>query len=66
MTGYIILFAVLGVTSVTAWILKVRLKKKMEKGLGRKVDEGELTSISSWMKVPAKDQPYPREKNKYL
>jgi hypothetical protein len=66
MARYIILLAVIVGTSISAWVLKIRLKKKMERGLGRKVDESEMTSISSWMKVPAKDQPYPREKNKYL
>ena len=66
MTRYIILLAVIAGTSVAAWVLKTKLKKKMERGLGRKVGDNELTSISSWMKVPDKDQPYPREKNKYL
>ena len=66
MTTYLILLAVIVGTSISAWVLKVRLKKKMERGLGRKVDESEMTSISSWMKVTDKDQPYPRERNKYL
>jgi len=66
MTRYLLLLAVVVGTSISAWILKIKLKKKMERGLGRKVNENELMSISSWMKVPDKDQPYPREKNKYF
>lgn len=66
MGRYLILLIVIIGSSISAWVLKMRLKRKMERGLGRKVDDSELTSISAWMKVPDKAQPYPEEKNKYL
>ena len=54
------------VRSVSSWLLKIKLKRKMEKGLGRTVHDGELTSITAWMKVPTKDMPYPRDKNPHI
>lgn len=66
MTRYLTLLIVIIGTSISAWVLKVRLKRKMEQGLGRKVDDSELTSISAWMKVPDKDQPYPEDRTRYL
>jgi hypothetical protein len=40
------------------WIRKRYLKKVMEKGLGRKVEDRELTSISEWIDaIP--DEPSP-------
>ena len=44
------------VTSFAAWILKRQVKKDMERGLGREVNDNELTSISAWMKVPPEKQ----------
>lgn len=47
------LFAVLILwLAVVSWRLKVRLRARMEQGLGRQVEDGELVSISSWMKIP--------------
>jgi hypothetical protein len=51
------------VRGISSWLLKIKLKRKMEKGLGRTVDAGELTSIAAWMKVPTKDLPYPRNEH---
>lgn len=36
---------------VTTWIAKRQIKRQMELKLGRKVDDGELTSITGWMKA---------------
>ena len=52
------------VRSVSSWLLKLKLKRKMEKGLGRTVHDCELTSITAWMKVPAKDMPLPSSADK--
>jgi hypothetical protein len=49
-----------------SWFLKIKLRRNMEEGLGRKVDDGELTSISAWMKLPRKDMPYPRDRNPHI
>ena len=48
---------------VSSWLLKTRLRHSMEKGLRRKVADGELTSITAWMRVPKKDMPYPPNEN---
>ena len=48
---------------VSSWLLKIKLRQKIEKGLGRKVVDGELTSITAWMRVPRKDLPYPQHEN---
>ena len=42
----LIVFAIGG---LGMWLRKRYLKKVMEKGLGRKVEDRELTSISEWM-----------------
>jgi len=49
------------VRSVSSWILKMKLKRKMETGLGRTVHDSELTSIAAWMKVPTRDLPSHRD-----
>lgn len=38
--------------SVTGWRLKRRLRERMQRGLGREVDDSELTSITAWMRIP--------------
>ena len=50
---------------VTSWKLKRRLKKRMERGLGRNVDDSELTSISAWMRIPEQAAQAGREAEKY-
>src|SRR6185503_15551882 len=43
--------------TIVGWLLTRRYRKNMEKRLGRKVrGDHELTSISSWMEVSAKDE----------
>ena len=43
--------------AVVGWLLTRRYRKSMEKRLGRKVrGDHELTSLSSWMEVSAKDE----------
>ena len=64
MGGVLRFAAIVIVTSIAAWVLKVRLKRRMEKGLGRKVDDSELTSISTWMKVPDPHHP-PEERDRH-
>lgn len=50
------MFAVISITlivlvAILGFILTVLSKKRMEKGLGRKVDKLEANSISNWMTV---------------
>jgi hypothetical protein len=48
---FISLVAVI-VTAISAWILKVRMRRRIRRALGIKVEsESELTSITTWMKV---------------
>ena len=47
----IIFFIILVIGGISMWIRKRYLKKVMERGLGRKVEDRELTSISEWMEA---------------
>jgi hypothetical protein len=38
--------------AVSAFLLKKKVKKMMEARLGRRVEDRELVSISSWMNAP--------------
>ena len=59
----LLILIVIVAATISAWLLKTRLRRKMEQGLGRKVADGELTSITTWMKVPSKGMPHPTDKN---
>jgi hypothetical protein len=54
-------FIMLVIGGIGMWIRKRYLKKVMERGLGRKVEDRELTSITEWMEaIPdetSKNQP---------
>jgi len=50
---------------VAGWRLKKRLKGRMEQGLGRQVDDHELTSIATWMKIPDQAGRAAREAKRY-
>jgi hypothetical protein len=39
------------VLTVVAFVQKIGFKKRLSKGLGRKVSDQELLSISAWMKA---------------
>jgi len=38
-------------TTISAWIMGVRMRRRARRALGRDVSAGELTSISLWMNV---------------
>ncbi len=38
--------------TIASWRLKKRVRRRMEAGLGRKIDDAELTSIKRWMEIP--------------
>jgi len=50
-------FIIIAVTGIGMWFRKRYLKKVMEKGLGRKVEDEDLTSISKWMEATPGEQP---------
>ncbi|MEK6337187.1 MAG: hypothetical protein AABM67_19880 [Acidobacteriota bacterium] len=47
---------VLALGALGMWLRKRYLKKVMEKGLGRKVEDYDLTSISEWMEALPDEQ----------
>lgn len=49
---------VLLIGGIGMWLRKRYLKKVMEKGLGRKVEDRELTSISEWMDALPDERPH--------
>jgi hypothetical protein len=50
-TSVIIFFLTVVAGGIGMWLRKRYLKKVMEQGLGRKVEDRELTSISEWMEA---------------
>ena len=58
-TYLISVFMVMVIGAISMWLRKRYLKKVMSKGLGRKVEDRELTSIAEWMEaIP--NEPAPR------
>lgn len=51
-------------TSVSAWIIGMRMRRKIERDLGREATDADLTSIDTWMKVEEVEQRH--EKNRPL
>ena len=51
--------------TITGRRLKRGLKKRMESGLGRAVEDHELTSITAWMRIPDQAARASREAEKY-
>ncbi len=57
MDTYLIGFAIiLALGGISMWLRKRYLKKVMEKGLGRKVEDRDLTSINEWMEALPDEQ----------
>jgi hypothetical protein len=58
-TYLISVFIILVIAGIGTWLRKRYLKRLMSQGLGREVEDRELTSISEWMEaIP--DEPAPR------
>jgi hypothetical protein len=58
-TYLISVFIILVIAGIGTWLRKRYLKRLMSQGLGRKVEDRELTSITEWMEaIP--DEPVPR------
>jgi hypothetical protein len=64
MDTYLInVFIVLVIGGLSMWLRKRYLRKVMEKGLGRKVEDRDLTSISEWMEaIPDEPTQHPPRK----
>lgn len=50
-TYLLTVFIVFIIAGIGTWIRKLYLKKVMSKGLGRKVEDRELTDIAEWMEA---------------
>jgi hypothetical protein len=50
-TYLITVFLILVISGIGMWIRKRYLKKVMEQGLGRKVEDREITDIAAWMEA---------------
>ncbi len=47
----VIYFGVLAFTGLILWLRKLVLKRRLERGLGREVEDRELLSITEWMEA---------------
>jgi hypothetical protein len=47
---YVVL-ALLAAMSLSTWLDSIRLRRRIERDLGRKATEGDLTSINTWMEA---------------
>ena len=50
---YLLYAAVPIIVTVYLFFQKIYYKRKLERGLGREVNDDELTSLTSWMKTSA-------------
>lgn len=50
------IIALVVITSLVLFIQKVAMKRRLERGLGRKVSDEELTSFNAWMKVESAEE----------
>jgi hypothetical protein len=48
--------AVIIYSSVSAWIIGIRMRRKIKRDLGRKATGADLTSIDTWMEVEAAEE----------
>ncbi|MEA2204404.1 MAG: hypothetical protein QOE77_1180 [Blastocatellia bacterium] len=58
MDGAILLFEFLAgiYLTIAGAVQKVGFKKRLSKGLGRKVSDEELLSLSAWMRIPDEEK----------
>lgn len=54
MLVYALIF--MGIVSLALFVHKVIYKRRMERTLGRKVNDRELTSLTSWMEPTAEEK----------
>lgn len=43
-------------TTVSGWIVAVRMRRRMKKSLGRKATDLDLVSLNTWMRVDETEQ----------
>ena len=58
-------FLIVAITGIGMWLRKRYLKRVMEKGLGRRVEDEDLTSISKWMEASTDEHPQNRPRKPF-
>ena len=58
-------FLIVAITGIGMWLRKRYLKRVMEKGLGRRVEDEDLTSISKWMEASPDEHPQNRPRKPF-
>ncbi len=58
-------FLIVAITGLGMWFRKRYLKRVMEKGLGRRVEDEDLTSISKWMGASPDEHPQNRPRKPF-
>jgi SNF family Na+-dependent transporter len=61
----IIILLVITAAAIAGWQLKRAMKRRMERGLGREVEDSELTSIATWMKIPEEAKKAAKDADEY-
>jgi hypothetical protein len=56
MIRLILLIGFIAVSAVSSWIVAVRMRRRMQKSLGRKATDRELISLTTWMQVDEKEK----------
>jgi hypothetical protein len=53
---WVILAVFIAVTSVAAWVVALRSRRRIGRALGKKASDRDLTSLATWMKVDEAEQ----------
>ena len=61
--GLIIAVVSLVIATVSAWIVGIRMRRRLRRDLGRKATDADLTSIDTWLEADEVEQ---RKRNKSL
>jgi len=43
-------------TAISAWMIGIKMRRRRKRSLGRDVSDGELTSITTWMRVEDEEE----------
>ncbi len=51
MNARLILLLIVIISSISAWIVGIRMRRRIKRALGKNVSETELTSFNTWIQV---------------
>jgi hypothetical protein len=49
--AFIDIWGIIVITTFTAWVVRMRMRRRVRMDLGKTVDDNDLLSIQTWMKV---------------